>query len=336
MRDSYSLYSILGLNRRAHSEEIKAAYWTLAKRSHPDINGGGKEAEWRTKEINRAYETLGDPQARVAYDLEMARQRAKARRRFWSAAATGAVTFMLTVGCALVTVMWRQQAEIHRYPNSEPTLLTRSARTESVADPSSENSANQTSVRLADPERRDVFSAPVSPPHMRPSGDPPKSQNSEIASVPMRDGHALLALSEPVAQSSARFDRPPKEEIANPPSSALVSDVPLPDGQPVPRTELANAVSSEVDVKRQMPAAREDQESSGKSTPRVADRKTTVVGRIHRKSGEKFDTTETGRTAIASKRQGLEQEPGFVARTATALRWPSADEPFVNLGMRNK
>jgi curved DNA-binding protein CbpA len=331
-----NLYSILGLNRRAHSEEIKAAYWTLAKRSHPDINGGDKEAEWRTKEINRAYETLGDPQARAAYDLELACQRAKARRSFWSAAATGAVTFTLTVGSILVTVMWRQHAEIHRYPKSEPTLLTRSARTESVADATSENSVNQASVGPADPERQDVFSAPVSPPHMRPFGNPPTSQNSEIAGVPMRDGRALLALSDPAAQSSARFDRPPKEEVASAPSSALVSEVPLPDGQPVPRTELANADSSEVDMNRQMPAARGDRETSGKLTPQFGDRKSTVVGRIHKKSDEKFNTAETGRTAIPSKRQGLEQEPSLVARTATALRWPSADEPFVDLGMRNK
>ena len=330
------LYSILGLRRRADREEIKAAYWTLAKRSHPDINGGDKDAEWRTKEINRAYEILGDPQARAAYDLELARQRAKARRSFWSAAATGAVTFMLTVGSISATVMWRQYAEIHRSAKSEPTLQTSSARTESVADPTSEYSANQTSVRLADPEMRDVLSAPVSPPHIRPFGDPPTSQSSEIASVPVRDGHALLALSDPAAQSSARFDRPPKGEVANAPSSAPVSDVPLPDGQPVPRTELANAEPSEVDLKRQMPAARGDQESSGQSTPRVADRKTTVVGRIHKKAGEKFNTAETERITFPSKRQGLEQEPRLVARTATALRWPSADEPFVNLGMRNK
>ena len=331
------LYSILGLRRRADREEIKAAYWTLAKRSHFDINGGDKDAEWRTKEINRAYEILGDPQARAAYDLELARQRAKARRSFWSAAATGAVTFMLTVGSISATVMWRQYAEIHRSAKSEPTLQTSSARTESVADPTSEYSANQTSVRLADPEMRDVLSAPVSPPHIRPFGDPPTSQSSEIASVPVRDGHALLALSDPAAQSSARFDRPPKGEVANAPSSAPVSDVPLPDGQPVPRTELANAEPSEVDLKRQMPAARGDEELAAANRHRGL-----LIARprsweeFTRKPVRNLTQPETERITFPSKRQGLEQEPRLVARTATALRWPSADEPFVNLGMRNK
>src|SRR6476660_2483455 len=108
------LYSILGVSRHARSEEIKAAYWTLAKRSHPDVNAGATEAERRTKEINRAYEILGDPEARAAYNLELAHRRAKARRSFWSAAATGAATFVLTVGFVSVTVMWRQHAEIQQ------------------------------------------------------------------------------------------------------------------------------------------------------------------------------------------------------------------------------
>ena len=86
------LYAELGLSRRATGDEIKAAYRALAKRYHPDVNAGDEQDEWRTKEINRAYAILGDPEARAAYDLELAHQRAAARRGFWLSAATGAAT----------------------------------------------------------------------------------------------------------------------------------------------------------------------------------------------------------------------------------------------------
>jgi tetratricopeptide (TPR) repeat protein len=105
------LYSILGLSHRASSEEIKAAYWTLAKRSHPDVNSGNEQAERRTKEINRAYETLGDPEARAAYDLNLERKRAKGRRRVRGATATMAATFVLTVGSGLYFGLWSWDAE---------------------------------------------------------------------------------------------------------------------------------------------------------------------------------------------------------------------------------
>jgi hypothetical protein len=108
-------YSVLGLSRRANHEEIKAAYWNLAKQSHPDVNAGDKNAEERTKAINRAYETLGDPDVRAAYDLELLRQRARARRSFWISTATGVATCILTVGSFAVMVMWRQHGNFgHR------------------------------------------------------------------------------------------------------------------------------------------------------------------------------------------------------------------------------
>ena len=87
MRD---LYSVLNLSRRASSKDIKAAYWALAKQFHPDVNASDQEAEGWIKGINHAYEILGDPNARAAYDLELAGQRAEARRSFWRAAAAGA------------------------------------------------------------------------------------------------------------------------------------------------------------------------------------------------------------------------------------------------------
>lgn len=58
-------YKILGVPETASEKEIKAAYRRLSKQYHPDRNPG---AEDRFKEINAAYEVLGDPEKRKAYD----------------------------------------------------------------------------------------------------------------------------------------------------------------------------------------------------------------------------------------------------------------------------
>lgn len=147
------MYAILRLSRGANSEEIRQAYRALVKQYHPDVNAGDLEAEQRIKEINRAYETLIDPEARAAYDLDLARYRAKKRRGFWRAVATGAVAgavaFMLTVATLSVTIRWRQSTEIHQLPGGEPTQLARNASSESlVAKPPAED---RTDLRVAGP-----------------------------------------------------------------------------------------------------------------------------------------------------------------------------------------
>ena len=51
-------YTVLGLTPSASADEVKAAYRKLAKKYHPDLNPGSKEAEQKMKEINEAYDTI--------------------------------------------------------------------------------------------------------------------------------------------------------------------------------------------------------------------------------------------------------------------------------------
>jgi curved DNA-binding protein len=61
-------YQILGVSKKADEKEIKRAYRRLARQYHPDKNQGNKQAEERFKEINEAYEVLGDANNRTKYD----------------------------------------------------------------------------------------------------------------------------------------------------------------------------------------------------------------------------------------------------------------------------
>lgn len=62
------LYSLLGVAKSATGDEIKKAYRKLAMQYHPDKNKGDKKAEEKFKEINAAYEVLGDAKKRKEYD----------------------------------------------------------------------------------------------------------------------------------------------------------------------------------------------------------------------------------------------------------------------------
>ena len=61
-------YEVLGIERSADDAAIKKAYRQMAKKYHPDIHPGDKEAEEKFKEVNEAYSVLSDPQKRSRYD----------------------------------------------------------------------------------------------------------------------------------------------------------------------------------------------------------------------------------------------------------------------------
>jgi DnaJ-class molecular chaperone len=66
--DFKDYYATLGVSKSAPDKEIKQAYRKLARKHHPDVNPGDKAAESKFKEINEAYEVLGDPEKRKKYD----------------------------------------------------------------------------------------------------------------------------------------------------------------------------------------------------------------------------------------------------------------------------
>jgi curved DNA-binding protein CbpA len=61
-------YNVLGVKKDASQEDIQKAYRGLAKKLHPDLNPGNKQAEEQFKAVAAAYDLLGDTEKRARYD----------------------------------------------------------------------------------------------------------------------------------------------------------------------------------------------------------------------------------------------------------------------------
>ena len=68
MAEKRDYYEVLGIQKGASEDEIKKAYKKLARKYHPDMNPGDKEAEEKFKEVNGANEVLSDPEKKARYD----------------------------------------------------------------------------------------------------------------------------------------------------------------------------------------------------------------------------------------------------------------------------
>lgn len=66
--DYKDYYKTLGVDRNASQDDIKKAFRKLARKYHPDVNKGDKNAEEKFKDINEANEVLSDPDKRQKYD----------------------------------------------------------------------------------------------------------------------------------------------------------------------------------------------------------------------------------------------------------------------------
>lgn len=107
-------YDNLKVSRDAPIEVIQAAYRSLARKYHPDRNGGTPEGEAAMKAINAAYEVLSDPQKRAEHDRWIAAQSGRVapadpgtdRRRAGAPSVPDQIASLLFSFCFFTTALW--------------------------------------------------------------------------------------------------------------------------------------------------------------------------------------------------------------------------------------
>ena len=100
MADKRDYYEVLGVPKDADDAAIKKAYRQLAKKYHPDMNTGDKEAEIKFKEASEAYAVLSDAEKRRQYD------------QFGHAAFEGGAVELEQVASISILVTWEIFSEI--------------------------------------------------------------------------------------------------------------------------------------------------------------------------------------------------------------------------------
>jgi curved DNA-binding protein CbpA len=94
-------YKILGVNKEASDEEIRARWIELMKHYHPDLSKGEKDDE-RIKEINEAYQVLKNESTRMDYDLETDLKRSFIKRKAKKPMGKGFYIGIISVGAVIV------------------------------------------------------------------------------------------------------------------------------------------------------------------------------------------------------------------------------------------
>jgi curved DNA-binding protein CbpA len=197
-----NFYRVLGLRPGADHEKIKTAYRRLVKRFHPDVNAGDARAAQRTKDLIQAYQTLSEPEARSVYDLEFARQRGRARKRFVRSMAVGVAASLITAG-PLLAVLAKHPLAIPRERTKEIGVAAEQGRRE-VKLPLSPAQAYRSPP---EDKARSPLTGGEAP------GAPPDQKRAPAAPI--------LAMPANPALPKSPQDRPPGEPVISTPSPAM-------------------------------------------------------------------------------------------------------------------
>jgi hypothetical protein len=141
------------------------------------------------------------------------------------------------------------------------------------------------------------------------------------------------------ALAAEDLDKPERTEIASVPPSSFPSEqpaAPQPPGpvqQPGPPTGPANGVPSEPPAKQ---VASADQITRPRAVQSGSHGDHRVQGRISKKPAEGDRIIRSAKATLQSAERDSGQEQRLVSSSAASLRWPSADEPFVNMGGRGR
>ena len=215
-----SLYEILGLTRKAGSDEIRSAYRILVKKLHPDLNPNDEEAQERFRQVTTAYRILNDAEKRASYDRNEIDNEGRVNpefeaRRNWRRAAYryyGAALASLMLAAGVLVGVWYTVLSLQPEDVRTPQVA--------VVTPKSSERLTRAPARTVRPEKdiaRDEERALSSetPSQNATSGqaqqDAPKMDDDEAlarnpASDAQRDKDNAISASDQAIETAARIE----------------------------------------------------------------------------------------------------------------------------------